>query len=152
MLMHHKKKHASTHKKTHTGKKAGHKKTAHKKKSHVTKKTTHKKKPHATKKTGHKKAGHGHKHVTKRPKHTCECGGTRRKRKHGGKKRPITPFLAYMQMRRDALMKENPNRPFGAYAKVAGGEWSKMSDEEKAVTGKKALAWYKNRKKSRGKK
>ncbi|BCU09144.1 hypothetical protein [Sicyoidochytrium minutum DNA virus] len=153
MLMHHSKTHAKKAGATHAHKK---KTTTHKKKKTTAKKahghahTVHKA-AHGHKKHAAHKAGHAHKkHAATKTVHKCTCGG--KKRRHSGKKRGMTAFLAYMQMRRNALIKENPNRPFGAYAKIAGKEWKEMAPEEKAAMGKKALAWYKSHKKSRGKK
>jgi len=58
-------------------------------------------------------------------------GGTKRKAKKGGPKRPLSAYMFYCQANRDQVKKDNPDIAFTEVAKVLGSKWNELSESEK---------------------
>lgn len=52
-------------------------------------------------------------------------------KKAEGIKRKPTAFANYMKMTRSSVKSENPDASFGDISKIVGGNWKKLSDEDK---------------------
>lgn len=64
------------------------------------------------------------------PKAAAE-GKTRKKKDPNAPKRAMSSYMFFSNERRPTLKEEQPDLPFGDYAKLIGEEWKQMDDADK---------------------